>query len=107
MLEEMTKEEIVTLLKSAGNRIFSVKFYKRGTLEERHMVCRFGVTKGQTGEGLKFDPLEKGLIPVYDIQKAKELTDLGLDEVQVAKQSYRMINLDTVFWAKINGEEHV
>jgi hypothetical protein len=44
------------------------------------MVCRFGVKKHVNGKGLKYDPLERGLLPVWDSEK--------LD--------YRMLNLNTL-----------
>lgn len=78
-----------TILESNG-KIFKVVFVKRTTGEVREMVARIGVKKDQTGEGLKFDPLEKGLLTVFDMQK----------------DAYRMINLDTVTELKCLGETY-
>lgn len=69
------------------NQIFSVEFIKKdGSL--RKMVARMGVTKGVSGVGMKYDPISKGLLPVYDMQK----------------HSYRMINIETIQLLKVKGE---
>ncbi len=85
----MNTEQLRTLIKSlAGQKIFSVDFTKRTTGEARTMVCRLGVTKGQSGGELPFDPVEKGLLPVFDMQK----------------KGYRMISLESVTEIRANGE---
>lgn len=71
-----------------GDKFFSVEFIKKdGSL--RKMVARLGVTKGVTGEGMKYDPISKGLLPVYDVQK----------------QAYRMININTIQSLKVKGKK--
>jgi len=88
----MTKkaQQVLALINSSNGRIFSCEFVKKDkTL--RHMVCRIGVQKGVNGKGLTFDPLEKGLKPVYDMQK----------------QAWRMINLETTIALKVKGETHL
>ncbi len=68
-------------------RIFSATFKKKdGTI--RIINCRLKVKKGITGKGLKFSPSSKALIVVYDMHK--------LD--------YRMINLNTLIEAQVNGQ---
>lgn len=68
-------------------QIFSAIFTKKdGT--ERKIKARCGVTKGVNGKGLSFDPISKGLLPVYDLDKS----------------SFRMINLNTLKEAKIKGK---
>lgn len=74
----------------AGNTIFSVDFVKRSTGEARTMLCRLGVKKGVNGKGLNFDPVDKGLLPVWDLHK----------------KAYRMINLDTVTEIRANGNTY-
>lgn len=68
-------------------KIFSVVFTKKSTGEERTMVARRGVTKNQTGAGLKFDLREKNLINVWDMQKG----------------DYRCFNTNAVKQIKVNG----
>jgi hypothetical protein len=83
----MTVQELINLTKN-GN-IFSVQFIKKdGTL--RDMVCRLGVKKYLKGGELKFDAKSMGYLPVFDMQK----------------QQYRMININTLVSAKINGEKY-
>lgn len=67
--------------KAAGGTIFSVQFIKRTTGEVRDMVCRLGVAKDLTGEGLKFDPVAKKLLTVWDVQK-KGYRSIPLDAIQ-------------------------
>lgn len=86
----MNKTELLRsmITELAGGTIFSVDFVKRTTGEARTMVCRLGVKKGQVGGTLPFDPCEKMLLPVYDMQK----------------QDYRMISLDTLTELRVGGK---
>jgi hypothetical protein len=98
-MKNVTKENAVQMIKdlSAGT-IYSVLFVKKdGT--ERLMNSIKGTKKGVNGEGLKFDPAAKALMPVYDLQLAKS----GVDE----SKCWRMINFDTVKQIKTNGETYL
>ncbi|QDP55103.1 MAG: hypothetical protein Unbinned8454contig1000_26 [Prokaryotic dsDNA virus sp.] len=67
-------------------QIFSATFVKKdGSL--RKITARRGVRKGVTGKGLSFEPLTKGLLPVYDMHK----------------EGFRMINLNTLQEVKFEG----
>lgn len=80
-------------------KIFTVSFYKRtGKGELRVMNCRRGVKKGVKGVGLKFDPKEKQLMVVYDMQKINE----GKDE----KGAFRMINMADLQTLKMDGNTY-
>ena len=71
----------------AGGTIFSVDFVmKDGT--NRTMTCRLGVKKHLKGGELPFCPVEKGMLPVFDITKS----------------DYRMINLHTVRELRVRGK---
>ena len=73
-----------------NGRIFSVTFIKKdGTT--RRMSCRRGVKKGLTGTGMRYNPMSKALLPVYDMQK----------------RGYRMVNFDTVVSFDLNGEQYI
>lgn len=62
-----------------GGKIFTVEFIKKdGTL--RKMNARLGVKKGVKGVGMAYEPSEKNLLPVFDMQKG----------------SFRMINCSTI-----------
>lgn len=67
-------------------KTFTVEFTKKNG-EHRVMNARLGVKKGKTGKGLKYRPTERGLLPVYDMQK----------------QGFRMINFDTIQRVTIHG----
>lgn len=71
-----------------GGRIFSVTFIKKNG-EKRVMTARMGVKKGVSGEGMKYSPRERGLLPVYDMQKG----------------AYRMISASTIMSVRCDGVE--
>jgi hypothetical protein len=69
-----------------NNKIFTVEFVKKdGTL--RKMNARLGVRKGVKGVGMSWDPFERGMIPVFDMQK----------------KEFRMINTRTMRTIKYKG----
>ena len=80
--------ETLAEIQKAENTIFSVTFKKKdGTM--RTMVARLNVKKGVKGTGMAYNPIEKGLLPVFDMQK----------------KGFRMVNLNTVTELTIKGEE--
>lgn len=67
-------------------KTFTVEFIKKdGT--PRIMNARLGVKKGTTGKGMAYKPTDRGLLPVYDMQKG----------------AFRMINFDTITAYTIHG----
>jgi hypothetical protein len=75
----MNRDQIL----ATNGKFFSVSFIKKdGT--ERRMTARLGVKKDIKGVGMKYDPLERNLIVVFDIHK----------------KAYRMINLSTILTFK-------
>lgn len=84
--------------KTASGKIFTVEFYKRSNGELRVMNCRRGVQKGVKGVGLKFDPAQKDLLVVFDMQKINE----GKDE----KGAFRMINLSDLKSLRMDGNKY-
>ena len=81
-------KETLAEIQTAQNTIFSVTFIKKdGSV--RTMIARLHVKKGLNGKGMAYNPVEKGLLPVWDMQK----------------NGFRMINLKTVTELKIKGEE--
>lgn len=79
-----------------GSHFFSVEFIKKTTGENRKMTCRKGVVSYTTGAGLKYDPIEKGLVPVWDAQ----IPEGGAN-------AYRMISLSGLLGASIDGVDYV
>lgn len=89
---QVTQQELARIvMQYQGNHIFSAKFIKRTTGEERIMVCRKKVQIGLTGRGLNYNPTSKGLMGIWD----------------VAKKGYRMISLDGLLEAQIDGFKYV
>jgi hypothetical protein len=83
-----TINETLEQIQTAENTFFHVEFIKKdGSL--RKMNCRLNVKKGVKGTGMSYNPIEKGLLPVWD-------TD---------KKNFRMISLNTITKLKIKGEE--
>jgi len=86
-VQEIIYKAIEEIRSRAEDTIFSCHFIKKdGSL--RKMVCRLGVQKGVKGVGMSYDPTEKGLLCVYDMQKL----------------AFRMINLRTIVRLQIKGE---
>ena len=82
-------KELLQELQQLGG-IFNVKFYKAdGTT--RSMNARFGVRKGVSGKGLRYDPSERNNIIVYS------MNDKG----------FRTINLDRIRTIKFNKQVYV
>lgn len=75
--------------------IFSVGFIKRTTGEMRHMTAAFKVSKGVKGVGLRFNPNDRGLFTVHDMQLASKGTD--------PSKCKRMINLEGLRYIKFKG----
>ena len=70
-----------------GN-IYSVSFQKRTDGSIRKMICRGKVFKGLRGGTLKFNPLERDLVQVYDMRK----------------NGYRFIPCESVLTIKAKGK---
>ena len=95
-MKVIPRKEVKEKLKSLkGGTIYSVTFVKKdGSL--RLMNSIKGTQKGIKGEGLKYDAEEKGLIPVYDLQLAKQ--------GEAENKCWRMVNVQTVQTISAEGE---
>ena len=88
-MKKISRKDILHLLEQNKGNVFSVVFLKKdGSI--RHMTCRFGVKKHLKGGELKFNPIEKSLLVVFDMQK----------------EAYRMINLETISNINMKGVEY-
>ena len=87
-MKAINVDQAVELMKSTKGKVFTAIFTKKdGTT--RTMNCRTGVHKNLTGVGLKFDPMEKMLFGVYDMNNGYRFINLrGLKGLQVAGKSY-------------------
>ena len=94
---EITREYLVAELNKLRERnaseVFTVSFIKRSTGELRVMNCRFGVKKHLQGGELAYNPKEKNLLMVFDMQ-AKGYRSISLEGVESAtinKVSYEVV----------------
>ena len=85
-----TREEMVRLIETAEGKFFTVTFIKKDN-STRIMNASLGVKKHLKGGSLPYSPKEKGLMPVYDMQK----------------KHYKMINRETITALKIDGKEYL
>jgi hypothetical protein len=79
------------ILKSMGKKKFEVLFIKRTTGEARRMACQYGVKKNITGKGMRYDPKNRNLSVVFDLEK----------------DSYRMINVEGLISIKQGSREYI
>lgn len=84
------REELVKMIKNTKGAFFTVTFVKKdGSI--RTMNARLNVKKYLRGGSLPYDPIKKGLIPTFDVQKGE----------------YRMINEKTIISAIIDGNNYI
>ena len=85
------KVKIVLKMLQDNNKtcnIYSVSFQKRTDGTIRKMICRGKVVKGLRGGTMKFNPLERDLVQVYDMRK----------------KGYRLIPCENVISIKAKGK---
>ena len=95
-MKTITKDTAKQYIYKTNGKIFSAVFTKKDG-EKRKMVCRRNVRKYVTGKGLSYNPEERGLVTVYDMQKCK------IDP----KRAYRNINIETLEQLKIKGKTYI
>ena len=104
MKKEITVDRAVELVNGVSKgQIFTAIFVKRGNGELRVMNCRKGVKKYVNGTGMSYDAKSKGLLPVFDVQKARELKNQGKDPAK----AYRVITLSNLKELHIDKEEFI
>lgn len=92
------KEQFVTrILEGTGGHFFGVTFTKKdGTL--RKMTAEMHVGVGVVGVGRKFDPNQKGLISVYDVNARSRNREKRGD--------HRFVTAKNVESIRYGGEEY-
>jgi len=90
MAKLVSLSEVVEIINSQNGKIFSVVFEKRTTGVDRLMVCRKGVTKHLNGGQLNYNPQNRGLINVFDIQSKgyRSISMEGIKKVKANKKEY-------------------
>lgn len=86
---------------------FSVEFVKRTNGEVRTMTAKLSrtVKKGKTGEGLSFDPNDKGLVMVLDARKVRENKLDGAVGDDAIKGAFRSFPVDGVLSISLDGKK--
>lgn len=90
----MTTERIDDVIRElAGGTIFSVVFVKRTDGEIRTMVCRLGTVskvKGDAGQGPSYAASDKGLLPVWDMQRNgwRSIPLDGIERITIKGETY-------------------
>ena len=77
-------------MRETKGRFFSVSTIKKDG-SERKFLARLGVKKGVKGEGMKYRPLAKRLMTVYDM----------------SVKDFRTVNLETMYQMTISGQQYV
>ena len=77
---------VTGIINKSNGKIFKAVFLKKNG-DVRHMLCRTNVKKGILGKGMSYNPIKKGLLPVYDMEK----------------NGFRMININKIICLKVNG----
>lgn len=85
----MNIRDVLTFIAERNGKIFSIRFLKRTTGEQRDMACRQGVVSHLVDEPSRpgTDFKKNGLIPVFDM----------------VKQAYRSIPIEGITHIKIDG----
>jgi len=85
------KKHLWEILQNTNGKIFRVTFTKRSTGETRILVGRLGVTSALKGGTMSYNPTDKGLMTVYDVQKKgyRMIPIEGLQEVRFQGVTYR------------------
>ncbi len=87
------QEQLLTKLRRTKH-FFAAVFIKKTDGTIRVMNCKFGVRKHVNGKGMKYKPLDYGLLTVWDPSKVDpEKNDKG----------YRSLNLNTLMLIKYAG----
>lgn len=96
-MPQVNRSEIEQMISNLANgTIYSVSFIKKdGSV--RLMNSIKGTGKGVKGVGAKYDFQSKGLLPVYDLQLAKQ--NPGAPE-----KAWRTVSLATIFQLKVDKE---
>jgi hypothetical protein len=82
----------------SNGTIYSVSFIKKdGSV--RLMNSIKGTSKGVKGVGARYDAKAKGLLPVYDLQLAKQ-------NPESPEKAWRTVSLSTIFQLKVDKETY-
>lgn len=89
-LPKLLRKQAVKKIETSAGKIFRIKVKKRDG-STRWMKCRMGVSKYVKGVGLNYDPKEKDLITVFDM------------EAENPERGYRSIAIEGIRFLRIGG----
>ena len=103
-MAQITRDKVWELIAIAEgeNEAFGVTFIKKdGSL--RRMSCKLGVKREVTGKGMSWNPIQRGMLPVFDLN-APPSKNAPLDEDGNPKRgAWRMINVNTMQSLTVDG----
>lgn len=89
-MQSIERDELVDKIKKTNGKIFNVAFIKRTDNSFRRMNARLGVKSYLKGGQMPYNPIDKQLIPVFDMNK----------------KGYRSISTENIISATILGEQY-
>lgn len=90
-MQSIERDELVDKIKKTNGKIFNVTFIKRTDNSKRRMNARLGVKSYLKGGQIPYNPIDKQLIPVFDMNK----------------KGYRSISTENIISATILGEQYI
>ena len=98
-MSTVKRSEVEQMISNLPNgTIYSVKFVKKdGT--QRLMNSIKGTGRGVKGVGAKYDAKSKGLLPVYDLQLAKQ-------NPSTPEKAWRTVNIQTIYEITVNKTKY-
>tara|TARA_R100001440_G_scaffold23689_1_gene38590 strand:+ start:18259 stop:18525 length:267 start_codon:yes stop_codon:yes gene_type:complete len=82
-------QHTLKLIKTADHTIFNVEYIKKDGTLRKMPSARLYVKKDTNGKGMKYNAIQKGLLPVWDMRK----------------NGWRTVNLDTVTKLKVKKKQ--
>ena len=86
-MTKINKSEATNLIKGSKGKFLNVKFVKKDGSDRSLMVVYKSPHAPLTGEGLKYDPSDYGLVTIFD----------------TVKKAYRMVNINTLNELTLEG----
>ena len=94
-MNHIPRKSALQFINQQHGKLFSVVFVKRTTGETREMLCRQGVKKhlSPSGKGPAYNFSDKGLIPVFDMQKEayRSIPKEGITKIMIHGKWYKVV----------------
>lgn len=93
-----TPKEALEILAKFNDKIVTVVFTKRTTGELRTLNGILNCSKYVNGKGMSYDPNERNLATIWDLQLGKTLPESSRNK------AYRMLNLEAISEIRAGGD---